>query len=120
MYIGISALKEIIEEDSQNLNWIKVEVINDNRSNIELSNGENYTTNNSIFDIFNMIKNYNVYAMPSLNDIVFSFLAINSENLTSIDDEYLEFNDNMRYENMYENYSIFIDKYELELEWLVH
>ena len=52
MYIGIAALKSILDEDRKIVNWFTVSSINENRSEIEFSYGDKFITNSSICELF--------------------------------------------------------------------
>jgi len=115
MYVGIITLMTILEEDSHCIDWFLVESINDNRSEIKLSNGNKFTVNASIRELFNVISKLTRYSLPPIDDVVFKFVAINRESLLHVNDEHIVFEDTI-YENMYENASILVECYELPFE----
>jgi len=120
MYIGRVALEELLNEDSECINWLSVDSINDRKSKVELSNGEHFTINASVNELFNMIKESKHYALPPIDDIVYRFFAINQEKLENVTDEYIVFDNDMECENIYENTSVLLDTYQLSFNYVLH
>jgi len=115
MYIGIAMLNKLLNDDKDVINWFSVSSINEHKSEIELSYGDKFTTNTSIEELFDMIKSSKNYSLPSAEEFVYKFYAINQCNITDITDEHIVFENNATCENFYENANILIDTYELSL-----
>jgi len=120
MYIGINGLDILLNEDKKFINWILASSINDNRSEISLSNGETFTINTSLENVYNIVNKSNNYALPPLSDIVYRFFAMNENNLLEITDDHITFNDNTKYENFFENSDILVETYELSINYHHH
>jgi len=117
MYIGETTLTSIIKND-ENIDWIEIFSINENRSEICLSNNEKFTINKSLEYIINIFKKFeDRYALPPLEDICYKFIAINHTNIQYIDDENIFFKDGLKYTDFYANTMILIDKYQLSFEY---
>jgi len=114
MYVGINGLKAILT-DSHYIEWFLVESINENKSEISLSNNDTFTLNASIGEIFNMVSELEEYALPPINDVVFKFAAINPRSILHVDDEHVVF-ESTTFENIYENASILVESYQLPFE----